>query len=287
MEKNKRTAFSILVVIFMAFSVTGFASDIPGISIFADAEFGAQKVLHHTIQIGETGTDFDYVNQGGQEILFPFQRFSAGLDIGNNHRIQFLYQPLTVVTNVTFREEVTIDGTTFPDGSPMEITYGFPFYRFSYWYLFSGIDGLDLGVGASIQLRNASIRFQSLDPQSVVGQPSLTVSQNLGIVPALNLYGGYTFASGLKIEADVVGIYASSQFINGANFEFTGSLLDAALKVGIPAWERAHPYLAIRFLGGTAEGTSEFDQTAWGNSLSTYTKNNLATLTVSLGAQIR
>ncbi|MFA7108243.1 MAG: hypothetical protein WC162_03780 [Sphaerochaetaceae bacterium] len=80
------------------------------IKFFGEAESGFFAVTGHTIQIGTSGTNFNYLTQGGQEILLPFQRFNVGATLFDKHRISFLYQPLEINTTVNFREAVTIDG---------------------------------------------------------------------------------------------------------------------------------------------------------------------------------
>jgi hypothetical protein len=88
------------------------------IQVFAEVETGFVKVLSHTFQSGDTGTNFNFVTQGGQEILFPFQRVTLGANLGDRHLISALYQPLTIETEVTFRDAVTIDGVTFKADTP-------------------------------------------------------------------------------------------------------------------------------------------------------------------------
>jgi ABC-type transport system involved in multi-copper enzyme maturation permease subunit len=68
-----------------------------------------------------------------------------------------------------------------------------------------------LGVLA-LQLRNASLIFKALDADRTSGtvdDGELTVSQNLGPVPALSLYARYAFDWGLQLTADMTGLYAS------------------------------------------------------------------------------
>ena len=149
------------------------------VRVFLETEQGFLSVLFHTLQFGEDGTNFDYRTMGGQEILYPFERYLAGVEIRDKHRISFLYQPLTLTTFVRFKEQVVIDDVTFPQGTPMELTYGFPFYRVTYGFDFLKDKDIDLGVGGALQLRNASIRFRDLSGDN------LTVNQNLGPVPAL------------------------------------------------------------------------------------------------------
>lgn len=38
-------------------------------------ELGFVDILSHNIQFGQNGTEFDYVEEGGQNILFPFIRW--------------------------------------------------------------------------------------------------------------------------------------------------------------------------------------------------------------------
>ncbi len=252
------------------------------VQVFFEAEQGAAAVLYHTIQIGDGGTTFDYRTQGGQEILFPFNRFTAGMTIQQRHRVSFLYQPLTVVTNVRFKDDVTIDDVTFDDGTPMEITYGFPFYRVTYGYQLLKDSSADIYIGAALQLRNASLVFKQIDGED----KKLTVSQNLGPVPALYAAAAYTLESGLVLRAEATGLYASSRFINGADFDFTGSILDASLRMGYQLKNNVEVFGNIRFLGGSASGDSEYERKFWTQSEETFTENYLATLTITLGALI-
>lgn len=49
------------------------------VTVALQYEKGFLKFLLHTIRIGEGGTEFDYVARGGQELLFPFDRYSVDL----------------------------------------------------------------------------------------------------------------------------------------------------------------------------------------------------------------
>ncbi|MBN2465536.1 hypothetical protein JXD38_07940, partial [candidate division WOR-3 bacterium] len=51
------------------------------------AEMGFLGVLRHNIQFGPDpyGTKFNYVREGSQNILFPFQRMSAELHLKPRH----------------------------------------------------------------------------------------------------------------------------------------------------------------------------------------------------------
>jgi len=248
---------------------------------FAEAEGGFSKVLLHNFQSGASGTKFNFVTQGGQEILFPYSRFKAGFTLAERHMFNALYQPLVIETEVTFREDVTIDTVTFPAGTPMELQYGFSFWRFTYGFDFFKQDNLDLMAGLAFQIRNASIIFS----QKNGGQS--TTNQNLGLVPALFVGFEYTFPSGIGLGFEATGIYASSAFFNGANFKFEGSLLDTSIRALFPVKENVDTFINIRFVGGTSDGVSQYEDLYWTKAIEDYGTNNLATLNFSVGLRVK
>jgi len=281
----KKKTISILIILLVAvFSLqaeqgAGLIGD--SVKGFAQYEKGFIGLMHHSIKIGQDGTDFNYITQGGQDILFPFERFQAGIILSDTHTVRMLYQPLTIKTTVPFNSDVTIDGTLFEAGTAMDLTYGFPFWRVSYLYDFIKSDRLEAAVGGALQIRNASIIFEAMDGSAV------TVSQNIGPVPAVILRGRYDFNSGFFASLDATGLYASSAIINGASFDFEGSILDASLRTGYKFAEHLDAFLNVRFLGGTAKGTSQYDNRTWSESVSQYTENYLSTYSVTVGATLR
>ena len=255
----------------------------PSFKPFVETEQGAISIVYHTYENKANKNDpsvqFDYSTQGGQELLYPFSRYAVGATIAERHRIWFTYQPLTLVTNVLFQNQVTIGTVVFPADTAMELTYSFPFYRVTYIYdLLGNQDNAVLGVGLAMQIRNASIRFAAIDGSA------LYVTQNVGLVPALALYGEYRFPFNLKLSADIVGSYASSAFFNGADYDFSGSLLDASLRVAYELPEGFELFTTIRFFGGTSNGTGKAGGESWTESTDKYTQNNIASLTFSAGA---
>ena len=279
----KKASFLILMMV-LSFSATTQESIInPPDAWYAFAfeyETGYTKLLHHTIQFGESGTNFNLITQGGQEILFPFTRLAADIILWKRHTLSFLYQPLTIETETRLFEPVTIDDITFAADQGLLIKYGFPFWRLTYRYNFIENDRFTLGAGLALQLRNASIVFQPQDGTDI------TVNQNLGPVPALSFYTRYDFPFGLFLALEATGLYASSAFINGADFEFEGSILDASLRTGFRLQRGIEAFISTRFLGGSAKGTSEYETDYWTQGASGYTSNYLATLILSLGVRV-
>lgn len=195
-----KKAFGVAALI-LAFPLLGWTEG-GGVQARFDGEFGALKIYLNSYRVGASGvgSDFDFVGQGGEEILFPFQRYSADFLLGGRHDLGFLYQPLSIETEVRFRQDVTIDGTTFASGTPMRLVYGFPFYRLTYRYRFLDRGPAWLEGGAALQFRNASIRFASQDGSR------LTVSQNLGLVPALALSGRLPLGGPFWASFEATGI---------------------------------------------------------------------------------
>lgn len=253
------------------------------VKVSFEIERGTFGVLNHIYQSGrseEGATRFDFVEQGGQDILFPFERYVANVTISDKHKISLLYQPLTVKTNVSFREAVMIDSVVFASGTPMEISYGFPFYRITYSYAFINTEKFSLAGGVALQARNANIVFKSQDGTA------LTVANNVGPVPSLNLNGRYDFDRGAYLGFEVTGLYASSAIINGASFAFEGSLLDASLRGGYTLLDGFDVFANLRFLGGTSKGESQYPDRNWSESNERYGENNLATMSFTLGLSI-
>jgi hypothetical protein len=260
----------------------------PFVQIIPHAEEGFLFIPYHTFQSGTGTTDFNFVSQGGQENLFAFQRFSVEIVLGGNHRVTALYQPLTILTKTVADRnatnggaDVVIGDAVFAPGTPMDLQYGFDFWRVSYLYDFW--DGPDtiLGAGISLQIRNASIVFSSSDGSARF------VSQNVGPVPIIKVRAAHWFTPlfGLDFEAD--GFYASSAFFNGAARPFTGWVWDAAVSAQTRFLEGSIAFLTVRSIGGGAEGSNAYDSVfATSSGAGAYTKNVLATVAVCLGVSI-
>lgn len=270
----KRTLITTaLLLALISFSLPAFS-----FTPFVETEQGTIALVHHTYQNGANNSEFDFIKQGGQNNLYPFSRYTVGATIEENHRLWFTYQPLELKTAVEFVNEVKIGNETFEANTPMELTYSFPFYRMTYTYdLLGRYDNAYLGVGLALQIRNASIQFKE------VKGVDMYVSQNVGLVPALAIYSEYVFPFGLTLSADIAGSYASSAIINGADFEFEGSILDASLRMSYLVKEGYSLFANARFFGGTANGTSENVGDTWTDNVLPYTKNNIASLTFSAG----
>jgi len=261
----------------------------PAISFQPSVELGFVDVPHNVIQYGKGTDSFDFVTQGGQEILFPYSRFRIDIGLGERQRhfVGLLYQPLTFETVTQFEKTLTIDTETFNEGQVVDLVYGFDFWRGTYEYRIVDGEHWTVDAGASLQLRNASIRFKAQEQND---ENELVVSQGTGPVPALRAQARYTTNARFWVEAEADGFYASNTFINGAEYPFTGWIWDAALSAGAPVTPYAESYLSLRTIGGGAEGTATDARETWTESLAggdeRYTKNELTTVAVSVGVRL-
>lgn len=166
-------------------------------------------------------------------------------------------------------------------GRRLNLKNGFDFWRLSYLFSIIQGGGFDFGAGLSLQFRNASILFESSDGTA------LTVNQNLGPVPILKLAVSYRFTGGFFLGLEADGFYASSAIFNGAEFDFEGWIVDAALKAGFGINDFSDAFLTLRFLGGGAKGTASKDNPLWTESSSGYSDNTIAALFIGLGLVVK
>jgi hypothetical protein len=284
---------SILAAVLLALSAFSAAAQetqpepVPFVQVIPHFEYGFVYVLFHEYQSGAGGTLFDFVKQGGQDVLFPYQRYSMDLVLAGQHRLTFLYQPLTLNTrtvvgrNGTLTGNLVVDGTPFTNGQPLDLTYGFDFWRMSYLYDFIADPATILAAGASLQIRNASIVFTQGDGTA------RSIQQNIGLVPILKVRAGHWFTPvfGLDFEAD--GFYASSAIFNGATQPFAGWIWDASLSARTRLLPGAVAFLTVRSIGGGAQGNNAYSYVSSTTSTpGSPTYNALATLAVTLGVSV-
>jgi hypothetical protein len=246
---------------------------------FAVMESGFVAPLAHTIQFGKQGTRFDYVEDGGQDVLFPTVRLSAEATFGGAHTLIFLYQPLNLETRETLREDLTVDDVTFAAGTPIDLRYGFDYYRVSYLYdLVRSRCGHRLSLGGSLQLRDAVIDFTSAD-----GSERRT-NRDVGPVPLVKVRGRAQIAPPFWLALEADGMYAPVKYINGGRSDVVGAILDVSGQVGYRVAAPLDVFLGVRYIGGGAKGTSKSDaERGPGDG---YTSNWIHLVTSTIGARV-
>ncbi|MBR9860979.1 hypothetical protein GYB22_09595 [bacterium] len=215
------------------------------------AEIGFVGVFDHKIQFGNNGTYFDYKEDGGQDVLFPFIRPSLELELNKRNTFIFLIQPLRLESKVYLEEDIVVDDLVYPATSSVQLLYNFPFYRFSYLReVMPNKEKWSLGIGGTVQIRNATISFESLDGTR------FRTNRDVGIVPALKVRSRYQFNERAYTELEADGIYAPVSYLNGSTTEIVGAILDASLRGGLQITNEVDAFLNLRYLGGGAVGTS-------------------------------
>ena len=247
------------------------ADSLKPVELRAITEFGGLVPLYHHIQLGRQGTEFNYVKDGGQDVIFPVARLSMELR-ADRHHVTFLYQPLELNSEVVLTRPLTVDGLIFPQDTPLDLRYGFPFYRVSYTWDIAPAPELRVSLGGSLQLRDATITFTSADGTR------RRARRDVGPVPALKAHVRYDSPSGWFGAVEVDGFYAPVKYLNGGKSDVVGAIIDASVRAGYRVNPRLGTFLNVRWLGGGAEGTSEPEDFSDG-----YNQNWLHFLIVSLG----
>ena len=243
------------------------------------AELGFVGVVKHGIQFGRDGTYFDLRKEGGQDVLFPFFRFTGEFEVKQRHSLVFLVQPLKLGSSNTLERDLQVDRTVFAAGTPMDFKYDFGFYRFGYLYDLLKDRDQELGIGLALQIRNATIDFASRDGEM------LETNRNIGVVPLLKLRGRWTpkRGQGFWLGAEVDGAYIRGKVISGTRDFFTGALVDASVRAGFKVPRAGDVFVNVRYVGGGARGTDSTPKSGKDG----YAENWLHTMALSLGLYIR
>lgn len=269
-----RIITSLSLAVFTSLASTAALAQKKAVQVRAVGDYGGVAPLYHRIQLGQQGTDFDYVGDGGQNIVFPVGRVSAEVKAGR-HQVTLLYQPLELTTQVVLNSTLVVDDLTFARGSAVDLSYSFPFYRASYMYDVWQTDRLRVALGGSLQLRDATITFTSADGER------RRVRRDVGAVPALKGLVRYDALSGWFTQFEADGIVAPVKYLNGGDSDVFGAIIDANLRGGYRLSRRVDAFVNLRWLGGGAEGTSDPEDFSDG-----YTQNWLQFLIFSVGADV-
>jgi hypothetical protein len=267
MSHRARLALALVLTAAPASSLAQTAE--PAVGVRASAELGFLFVADHFVRFGVDGSRIDYRRDGAQDNLYPFARLSAEIDVRRLHHVTLLYQPLEIVTRETLTRDLRIDGVTFPNGTPVQFRYGFPFFRAGWHYDLLAAPDRELSLGLAVQLRNATIDFESLDGRLFRGR------SDVGVVPLLRARGRFPLGSaGAFFAFEVDGFYAPISVLNGSDNEVTGAILDASVRVGWRVRPHVDLFVNLRYIGGGATGqgdptpTSDGSQSNWLNFVS-------------------
>ncbi|MEJ5307112.1 MAG: hypothetical protein WHT27_02270 [candidate division WOR-3 bacterium] len=245
------------------------------VKIYPLYEKGFLNVFFHKIQFGKDCTYFNYVKDGNQSNLYPFERYSVEIAINEKHILTFLYQPLTLKTEAFLFDTILVDSVIFPKNSNMEFVYSFDFYRVSYMYNVLTFKTNKIYAGLSFQLRNAFISFSD--------GKNLITNSNIGPVPIFKLKTESELGTKFFVENELDGFYASGKYITGSKYDFVGAIFDMSSRVVYNVNSFSKIFLNFRYLGGGAEGTNKDENSRYDG----YVKNWLHTFSVTLGIKLK
>lgn len=171
-------------------------------SVFAgwsvDVESGQAYSGYNDVRIpGNTGSDISLCEDLDAEST-EFVRLRLSIDLGDRHRLSFLFAPFQFESMGTLDRDIDFNGKRFPGGVPLRSLYRFDSYRVTYQYRWLNNERLNAGIGLTGKIRDAAI---SLDNDSVKSEKT-----NTGFVPLINFAFDWRFASnlGLIIEGDAL-----------------------------------------------------------------------------------
>lgn len=239
-----------------------------------NAEYGFLGVIDHKVQFSKNNTYFDYVKSGGQRNTFDVGKFSTDFKLDKTHSFTFLYQPLSLSTQAVIESDMMQDNVTFTKDTPMKFLYNFPFFRGSYLYDFNPDSFEELSLGGSLQIRNSTIEFESLDGSKLVSR------RNVGPVPALKFKSRNRLGTNFWYGSEIDGFYAPIRYLNGGTTDVVGAILDANIRFGANLSDKYYPYLNLRYIGGGGDGSSN---TKYNSKEDGYSNNWLHFVVVTLG----
>ncbi len=207
-----------------------------------ELEGGAAWQLRNDFAVpGETGTrlSIDEANSGP----FPAFRGTLWADVSKRTSLRLLAAPLRTTATLTPETPVEFNGTTFPGGQPLDVTYVFNSYRLSWVYRFRSSGPVSFRAGLTAKVRDAKIELSGSGLEST--------KSNTGVVPLL--YGGvrWQLSDTLAIDLDVDAAAASQ-----------GRAEDVALRLEKKVSPKVDVFVGARTLEGGADN-DEVYSFAW------------------------
>jgi hypothetical protein len=225
-----RTQYLLLALIMMLAPATAGAQD----RWRFDVENGAAISGYNDVRIpGNSGTTFSMTDDLTSSTEY-FWRARADFRLAPKHVLSGLVAPLTINSSGTFSGPVDFAGGTFARNVRTDGTWTFNSYRATYRYEPIHRDSWMFGVGATVKVRDATIRLRQ---GSTVAEKA-----NVGVVPLVNVKVERRLGRGasLLVEGDAL---AAPQ----------GRAEDVFAGVTIDAGKRWSAKVGYRFLEGGAD----------------------------------
>lgn len=220
-------------------------------SLLVDFEVGPTYLFQNDGRYGVGGTLYSAAEVGQQRNLAVALRLAVEARRGR-HTLIATWAPLDLTTRTTLGRDLTFRGTVFANGSVLDHRYLFEGYRLS--YLFGLVQGsrFSFSVGASVQVRNASVEFRTVDATPAI----FSVERDIGVVGAIKLRA--------RFDAGLVYAQADVDFFNTFGLGLPAGIHDVALTLGVPLFPGLDVLLRLRLVGGGAD-VPKRDIFNWGN----------------------
>jgi hypothetical protein len=151
-----------------------------------DMESGLVFAGYNDVRIpGDTGT---LISLSDELEIDPssFFRIRLQYSLGERHTVGVLVAPLRLEAKGTIDRQVTFQDREYAANTQLKSRYRFDSYRATYRYDFLLSDDIQLGLGPTAKVRDASI--------SLVGDNKRSEKKNTGFVPLLHFRCQWTFA---------------------------------------------------------------------------------------------
>jgi hypothetical protein len=220
-------------------------------SFLLDLEVGAAYLFQNDGRYGVGGSSYTAAEVGQQRNIAAALRLAMEARVGR-HTFIATWAPLDLTTRTTLTRDLTFRTTTFANQNVVDHRYLFDGYRLSYLFGFAPAPRFTLGVGLSVQVRNASVEFRTVDSSPAV----FSVERDIGLVGALKLRA--------RFDAGILYAQADIDFFNTFGIGLAGGIHDIALTLGIPLVPGLDFLLRFRLVGGGANVPTR-DIYNWGN----------------------
>lgn len=220
-------------------------------SFTADFEIGATYLFQNDGRYGVNGSTYTAAEVGQQRNLAVGTRLALEAQLGR-HTLIATWAPLDLTTRTTLTRDFTFQTTTFANGTVVDHRYLFDGYRLSYLFGIVRVPRFYLGAGASVQVRNASVEFRTVDTSPAL----FAVERDIGVVGAVKLRA--------RFDGGLIYAQADVDFFNTFGAGLKAGIHDVALTMGIPVVSGIDFFLRLRLVGGGAEVPSR-DIYNWGN----------------------
>ncbi len=220
-------------------------------SLLVDLEVGPAYLFQNDGRYGPNGTAYSAAEVGQQRNLAIALRLAIEGRVGR-HTLIATWAPLDLTTRTTLTRDLTFRDTTFADRSVVDHRYLFDGYRLSYLFGFVQTSRFTLGGGLSLQVRNASVEFRTVDTAPAV----FAVERDIGLVGAIKLRA--------RFDAGILYAQADVDFFNTFGLGLPAGIHDVALTLGVPVIKGLDLLLRVRLVGGGASVPAR-DIFNWGN----------------------